>query len=104
MKRASHSWQEACSLALAESEPYRFLGRLEYAVTVLERRYAEWQDHPGTPAELTAIEKAILDLERHLREKVAGRPVRPQSVTSTAPPQAVSDLGHVRQLFLVLRS
>jgi len=103
MKRASHSWQEACSLALAESDPYKFLGRLEYAVSTLERRYAEWQENPGSPAELTAIEKTILDLDRHLQEKVVGRAVRAHAASASAPPRAVNDLGHIRQLFLVLR-
>ena len=59
MGRVSHSWREPWASALAESDPSKVLGRIEYAIATIERRYAEWESDPGTPAELKAIQKAI---------------------------------------------
>lgn len=64
------SWQEACAAALGESDPVRLVGRIESAITALERRYAEWGSDPGTPAELKAIQKTIFSLERLMKQEL----------------------------------
>ena len=74
MRRVPHSWLEAYELALIESDPKKLIGRIEYALNALERRYSEWGTHPGTPAELTAIQKCISALERLMKQKQLGRP------------------------------
>jgi len=72
MRRVRHSWREACAAALGESHPARVLGRIERTITALERRYAEWGSHPGTPAELKAIRKALSALEGLMNETLVG--------------------------------
>jgi hypothetical protein len=74
MRREPHPWLEAYELALIESDPNRLIGRIEYALNALERRYSEWGNHPGTPAELMAIQKCISALERLMTQKQLGRP------------------------------
>ena len=74
MRRVPHSWREAYELALIESDPNKLIGRIEYALNALERRYSQWGTHPGTPAELAAIQKSISALERLLKQKQLGRP------------------------------
>jgi hypothetical protein len=106
MGRVRHSWREACVAALEETDVRKLGGRIEYAITALERRYAEWGEDPGTPAELKAIQKTIVALERRLEEKIRSA-INAASTTGTAdtPPYHVSnDLGQVRRLLLVLRS
>ena len=64
MARIPHSWREAYSLALRETDRTKLIGRIEYAIIAIERRYADWGTDPGTPAELTAIQKCISALQR----------------------------------------
>lgn len=73
MGRVPHSWQEAYKLAFTESDPAKVMGRVEYALIAIERRYSEWGTDPGTPAELRAIQKCISALQRRLKQKL---PVR----------------------------
>jgi hypothetical protein len=73
MRRVSHSWRKAYELALTESDPSKLIGRIEYALNALERRYSEWESNPGTPAELTAIQKCISALERLVKQTQLGR-------------------------------
>jgi hypothetical protein len=72
MKRVRHSWLEAYLLAVRESDSSKLFGRIEYALTALDRRYAEWGSAPGTPAELKAIQKCIVALERLMKERQLG--------------------------------
>jgi len=69
MRRVPHSWRKAYELALIESDPNKLIGRVEYALNALERRYSEWGTNPGTPAELTAIQQCISALERLMKQK-----------------------------------
>ena len=107
MAHARLSWREACDSALQESDPKKLLGCIEYAITTLERRYAEWDTDPGTAAELNAIRKTILALERHIRKRLGygADPPKATEGTSDATEHSVaSGLGQVRRLFRVLRS
>ena len=73
MRRVPHSWRQAYELALIESDPNKLVGRVEYALQALERRYSEWGTNPGTPAELTAIQQCISALERLMKQKQLAR-------------------------------
>ena len=84
MRRVPHSWREAYELALIESDPSKLIGRIEYALNALERRYSEWGTDPGTPAELTAIQKCISALDRLMKQNRLGRP-GPVLSTAKAP-------------------
>jgi hypothetical protein len=68
MRRVPHSWREAYELALIESDPIKVIGRIEYAMYALERRYSEWRTDPGTPAELAAIQECISALARQMKQ------------------------------------
>lgn len=68
MRRVPHSWREAYELALVESDPNKVIGRIEYAMYTLERRYSEWGTDPGTPAELAAIRTCISALARLMKQ------------------------------------
>jgi len=68
MRRVPHSWREAYELALMESDPIQVIGRVEYAMYALERRYAEWPTDPGSPAELAAIQRCISTLVRLMKQ------------------------------------
>ena len=68
MRRVPHSWREAYELALIESDPVEAIGRMEYAMYALERRYSEWRTDPGTPAELAAIRTCISALVRLMKQ------------------------------------
>ena len=68
MRRVPHSWREAYELALIESDPLKVIGRIEYAMYALERRYSEWTTDPGTPAELAAIRTCISTLVRLMKQ------------------------------------
>jgi hypothetical protein len=81
MGRVSHSWREPWASALAESDPSKLLGRIEYAIAALERRYAEWESNPGTPAELKAIQKAIFSLERLMKQDLGRHGAVPPGAT-----------------------
>lgn len=65
--RVAYSWHEAYTSALTESDPGKLNGRLEYALNASERRYSKWGSDPGTPAELTAIQKCISALRAKLQ-------------------------------------
>jgi hypothetical protein len=67
--RVGHSWHQAYGLALRESDPGELVGRIEYAINAIERRYAEWGADPGSPAELKAIQKCISALRRLLKRE-----------------------------------
>ena len=92
MGRIPHSWQEAYALAFRETDPAKLIGRIEYALIAIERRYSEWGAYPGTPAEMRAIQKCISALQRLMKEKRVGShlaivptpPVEPQRRRSTA--------------------
>ncbi len=109
MGRVPHSWQKAYELALKESDPSKFIGRIEYAIMALERRYSEWGSDPGTGAELTAIQKCISVLERKMKQELAGNQ---GAVPSTAPERSsnatqrstTKDQEQVTSLSLVVQS
>lgn len=67
--RVGHSWHQAYGLALRESDPGELIGRIEYAINAIERRYSEWGTDPGSPAELKAIKKCISALRRLLKRE-----------------------------------
>jgi hypothetical protein len=69
MRRVPHSWREAYEAALIESDPSKLIGRIEYALNVLQRRHSDWGTDPGTPAELSAIQKCISALQRLMRQE-----------------------------------
>lgn len=99
-----HSWREACASALTESDPLKLLGCIEYALSALQRRYAEWDSDPCTSAELNSIRKTILALERHLKEKIGrgGGVAKPAPEFLGTTHQGVArELGQVSRLFLV---
>lgn len=69
-----YSWREACSDALAESDPNKLLACMEYAITALETRCGQWDTTPGTTTELNAIRETILALGRHIEDKLGSPP------------------------------
>jgi len=73
MRRVPHFWREAYESALIESDPIKLIGRIEYALNALERRYSEWGTDPGTPAELAAIQTCITALHRLMKQTQHGR-------------------------------
>jgi hypothetical protein len=73
MGRTRYAWRDVYVLALRECDPKTRVALIKKATIALERRYAEWGDTPGTPAELKAIREAISDLQLLLREKHASR-------------------------------
>jgi hypothetical protein len=108
MGRIRHSWRQAFLSVLDESDPEKLPGRVEYAIAALERRYADWGSDPGTPSELTAIQKALSALARLMDEDIA-RYLEPpltaaQEISDATRLNLASELGHIRRLFLVLRS
>jgi hypothetical protein len=106
--RIRHSWRKAFLSALDESNPDELPGRIEYAITTLERRYAEWGSDPGTSAELNAIQEALSALGRLMHEELAtyqDAPLREeQEISDATRRNLTSELGHIRHLFLVLGS
>lgn len=106
--RLRHSWREAFLSALDESDPHELPGRIEYAIITLERRYAEWGSDPGTSAELNAIQEALAALGRLMNEGLATHQDAPlrkgQEISNATRHNLASELGHIRHLFLVLRS
>ena len=100
MGQTRHSWREVCDSALGESDPQKLIGCIEYAITALERRYAEWDSDPGTRAELNSIQKTVLALERHMKEKVGAVPA--QEFSGTTHQSVGRALEHIsRSLFLM---
>jgi hypothetical protein len=55
-----------------EADPGKRVGRIEYSLHVLERRYSQWGIDPGTPAELMAIQKCISALQRLMKQEQLG--------------------------------
>lgn len=68
MRRVPHFWKEAYERAMTETDSIKVIGRIEYAMYALEKRYAEWAADPGTPAELAAIQKCISVLVRLIKQ------------------------------------
>jgi hypothetical protein len=108
MGRASHSWRELWASALAETDPSKLLGRIEYAIATIEKRYAEWESDPGTPAELKAIQNAICCLERLMKQELgrygAVLPGATWRISDATEPDVANELGQVRRFFPVRRS
>ena len=65
--RVRHSWNQAYVSALRESDPVELRGRIEYAISAIQRRHSEWGTKPGSAAELKAILKCISSLKRLLK-------------------------------------
>jgi hypothetical protein len=107
MRRVPHSWREAYELALIESDSSKLIGRIEYALNALERRYSEWGTDPGTPAELRAIQECISTLERLMKQELGRHGAVPPGATwgisDATEPNVANELGQVRRFFLVLR-
>jgi hypothetical protein len=70
--RVPHSWHAAYASVLRESDPSKLIGRIQYAISAIERRYSEWETYPGRSAELTAIRKCICTLQRRIRQNQLG--------------------------------
>lgn len=106
MGRLGHHWREAFLSALNETDLNKLPGRVEYVITALERRYAEWGSDPGTQAELNAIHRAISALERRLMNEKLVRfdDVLPRNSGEISEKTHYGQLGHIRHLFLILRS
>jgi len=108
MGRASYAWRQVCESALRESDPKKLIASIEQAITVFERRHAEWGSNPGTPDELSEIRKTIAGLECRLKEAVGTHgPVavsRLVAGTSNRAKGSTSESGNVKRLLLVLRS
>ena len=73
--RLPHSWHEAYASAFTtrESDPDKFIGCIEYAISKIERRISQWETDPGTPTELTALQKCISALRRRMRSSTPER-------------------------------
>lgn len=84
MRRVPHFWREAYELALTESDPTKLIGRIEYALNALERRYSDWATDPGTPAELSAIQNCISALHRLMRQEQIGQNTATPSLSKSA--------------------
>src|SRR5215471_3902483 len=67
--RIPHTWHAAYASAMRESDPDEVIGRIEYAISAIERRYSEWDADPGSPAELTVIQKCICALKRVMKRE-----------------------------------
>lgn len=108
MGRVPHFWREAFLSAIGETDPNKWMGRVEYAINALERRYADWGSDPGTPAELHAIQEAIRSLERLMEERLGKLGSTSQGTTQQITPPTghgvATELKEVRRLFFVLRS
>lgn len=70
--RVPHIWHAAYLSAMRESNRDELIGRIEYAISAIERRYSEWEADPGSPAELKAIQKCICALKRLMRQEQLG--------------------------------
>jgi hypothetical protein len=107
MRRVGHSWREACALAIAESDPRKFIGRIDCAITALERRYAECESDPLTPTELTEIRKSLAALERvmqdKLREYASDHSRASENVSTVRREALLKELDHAKHVMRVLR-
>lgn len=109
MRRVGHSWREACALALAESDSKKFIGRLDCAITALQKRYAECESHPLTSTELTEIRKTITALERRMQHQLAqdsaahSGEAKRKKKSASEDNAARNTIGHAKHLLRVLR-
>lgn len=78
-----HFWHEAYASALSESDSGELIGRIEYAISAIERRFSEWGTHPGSPAELKAIQKCTSALKRLMKPEQLRRHGAVLSIAST---------------------
>ena len=66
-----YAWQEAFLTALRAADAVQPMCLVERAIAALERRFAEWDENPGSETERQAIHQAISALqtllELHLR-------------------------------------
>ena len=92
--RVPHSWQQAYASALRESDPGELLGRVEYTINAIERRYSEWEADPGSLAELTAIQKCISVLRRLIKREQLRTPGTVLSTASTGNSETTPLAGH----------
>src|SRR5205814_10436114 len=88
--RVLHSWHEAYASAMTQPDPRKLIACVEYAIRAIERRYSEWGTHPGTPAELAAIQKCISALDRLMKQKRHGRHEAVYSTASRESSEATS--------------
>jgi hypothetical protein len=61
-----YQWQIAYNTVCMESDPAKAFPLLWCAVMALERRAAEWDNEPGTEAEVSAVLESILTLRERL--------------------------------------
>lgn len=61
-----YKWEQFCCAALVQSDPDLLLCLLESAVVALERRFAEWNEVPGTATELHALQESTTKLTQRL--------------------------------------
>jgi hypothetical protein len=107
---ARYAWPEVCVSALRESDPKKLIACIDYAITAIERRHAEWESNPGTPDELRDIRKTISHLESLLKEKLLTNgavDVRRSAAKTSDPAEeriAAEFDGQIKQLPLSLRS
>ena len=87
--RLPHSWHEAYASALRESDPDKFIGCIEYAISTIERRYSQWETDPGTHTELTALQKCVSALKRRMKQEQLRRHGAVLSTASTGSSDAM---------------
>jgi hypothetical protein len=62
------AWQDACAAAMSELDERKLLARVRCAIDVLQMRFAEWGDKPGSPEELEGIFQSIRQMDQLLSE------------------------------------
>ena len=100
MRRVPHFWKVAYERAMTETDSIKVIGRVEYAMYALEKRYAEWAADPGTPAELAAIRKCISVLVRLMKQNriATERACRSMSTGSSKVPKQSVTYAHGQDL------
>jgi hypothetical protein len=66
LRSPEYPWQSAYNAVCTESDPDNVPALLELAVVALERRSAQWDDEPGTEAEVRALLESISTLRKRL--------------------------------------
>jgi hypothetical protein len=61
-----YQWQLAYNAVRMESDPAKVFPLLWCAVMALERRYASWDNEPGTESEVSAVLESISTLRERL--------------------------------------
>ena len=61
-----YQWKRSCCAAIGQSDPDQLLCLLESAIVALERRFAEWNEVPGTETELHALRESTTKLTERL--------------------------------------